>query len=347
MYLNAALVSEGCDRHSTPSVPVGRHKPVSIQVRSDRLVVAYESQVPDGIDDVGPGLATSLPTASPGDAQFAVHAALPVNDEIHLTSIEVDVDDDFLDKCTDDPLLQTQVGIGGIPSAMQIGREAPEAILPRRQGLGPNLLVVDASFDLVHPLKSRIPATLELGSDEAIVRVDGVVLLARERFRVARRLQLQEARFDEIVMTKALLGDREHGGIDRAWLYDSQDFSGYGIVDRESTEGDALRLQVVESAAVALVARDGRVLAGICDHQLARAATTAEQSCEQGRSLLRRTRAFFAVKPRAVVVEHALDPEKIRPRNVTFVVVWNQHGPVLERLAHDRLLEGSVDHVFL
>jgi hypothetical protein len=113
-----------------------------------------------------------------------------VNDERNVTSIGIDVDNNFLDEGADDAFLQAQISLGGLPRNDQVSAERPEVIsvwLNRLTDPCP----LNARLDLLHRLQSCVPPTFELGDNEAILGVDNVVLFARKPLRVARRLQLQ------------------------------------------------------------------------------------------------------------------------------------------------------------
>jgi hypothetical protein len=49
-----------------------------------------------------------------------------MNDEYNVASIDIDVDNNFLDESADDALLQAQIDLRGVPRIGQIGAERPE-----------------------------------------------------------------------------------------------------------------------------------------------------------------------------------------------------------------------------
>ena len=321
---------------------VGGDEAIPVEDRGHHLVVADEHQLLNGLDDVGASTWTCLPTSSSWRAQLAVDSALPMNDERNLTSFGVDIDNNFFDESADDALLQAHVGLGGVPRPRQIGTECPEVISVWLDLLL-DLRPFNARFDLIHLLQSSVPATFELGDNEAVLGVDGVVLLAREPLRIPRRLQFQQQCIEEFAVAMALLRHRKHRGVDGAWLHHAQDFSRHGDIDRQPAERNALRLHVVETTAVAFIARDGRALARVADHHLAPAATTTQNAREQRGSLLWSAWAWLAAKTGTVVVKHLADPEELLPRDIAVVVLGNQHRPLIERLASDGLADSSVD----
>jgi len=57
-----------------------------------------------------------------------VDSTLPMNDEHNVASIDIDVDNNFLDESADDALLQAQISLGGVPRIGQVGTERPEVL---------------------------------------------------------------------------------------------------------------------------------------------------------------------------------------------------------------------------
>jgi hypothetical protein len=79
-----------------PTIAVSGQELVAVKDASDEIVVSDPDELPDRGGDVGRG-AIALTTPAPGQAQFGMDAAHPVNDEDNLGRLRVDVSDDFPD----------------------------------------------------------------------------------------------------------------------------------------------------------------------------------------------------------------------------------------------------------
>jgi len=82
--------------------------------------------------------------------------------------------------------------------------------------------LLEPLIDVAHPFKGLVPAALKLIGDQAIVGIDGIVLLARALGGIARGFEVHQQAVDHIVLPGGRLGRHHDGGLDRDWLYDTQ-----------------------------------------------------------------------------------------------------------------------------
>jgi len=103
-----------------------------------------------------------------------------------------------------------------------------------------------------------------------------------------------------------------------------------GIVDAQSSEGDAARLAVVEQAPVAGIARNVVLEAAVADGQLAPAAAAADETCDERIAMFGR-----AVMPARgnVLAHHLADRLRALPIHVALVGAGTKRQPVPARLA--------------
>ncbi len=104
-----------------------------------------------------------------------------------------DAHDDFVQSGTQDPLACCRSGSWMQPSKFQISAKLHQMLpfLLTQRGLSPGLERCEIVFDLVHGKQRFIPAAFQCAGDQAIGRVDGVILPAGVIDPEARLLQRQ------------------------------------------------------------------------------------------------------------------------------------------------------------
>ena len=270
-----------------------------------------------------------------------------MNDARDLVTVVIDVDDYVLDQRSQDALLQARVGVRRMPRATQVGLQAFEVIRVRRRRLAASSFLVELGLQCANLLQRLVPAPLQLGRDQAVVRFHRVILPVEQRRGVTSRFHLQRKRLHHFLAAVRFLGRDQPRGVHHRRPHHEQHLSNHGRVHRQSAEGNALRLQAVEPAALTLIAGHRRILARVGDQQLASTATAPQQAGEQGRAALRRPAASFGPELAGIVVEHVLYALELVPRNVPVVMFGNQHGPFMQRFAYRALVENPVDDVRL
>jgi hypothetical protein len=106
-----------------------------------------------------------------------MYPTLPVDDEYHLASLLIDVYDDLADQSSKEPFLCALIGLRVIPQGFEIAGEILELINRADAGcLRTFGFDADASFDDPYFFKGNIPSPFEFLSNQAIVRICGLVL---------------------------------------------------------------------------------------------------------------------------------------------------------------------------
>jgi hypothetical protein len=150
-----------------------------------------------------------------------MHPALPVNDQDDLAGVGIYIHDDFLNECSNEAFLQSEIGVRTVPDGLQVRGQILELVSGGDYDLTLALDVpVDAVLDFSNMLQRLIPAPFQFVSHQAILGVGGIVLLLRSTSRVPRCLQLARPRVQSLIL---LMGDRftrDDGSLDRGGLYD-------------------------------------------------------------------------------------------------------------------------------
>jgi hypothetical protein len=111
-----------CDALAGPAIAVACLEAVAVEEAGNQIVAGNQHQLTHGLDDIGRG-AVALPTPALGQAQLAVGATHPVDDENDLGGRVVDIGHDLVDQSAHDALLDTCIGRRRRPGSLQIGGE--------------------------------------------------------------------------------------------------------------------------------------------------------------------------------------------------------------------------------
>jgi len=89
-------------------------------------------------------------------------ATFPVKDQNDFTSLGIDIDDDFVNQCSDQAFLQPDIRVGTRPHCLEVGSQ----ILKRFSAWHHHLtaavhVLIDAILDLADTLQRLIPASLQ------------------------------------------------------------------------------------------------------------------------------------------------------------------------------------------
>ena len=109
VHRDAVVRAQGGDALARPAIAVARHEPVAVEDAGDEIVTGDQHQLAHGSDDIGRG-AVALAAPALGQAQLAVGAADPVDDENDLGGLVVDIGHDLMDDGAHDALLQPRIG---------------------------------------------------------------------------------------------------------------------------------------------------------------------------------------------------------------------------------------------
>ena len=167
-------------------------------------------------------------------------------------------------------------------------------------------------FELTHGDQLLVPSPFEFARDQAIIRIDGVILPAGKRRLVTRLLERK-------LYLAALLGglrlaglDRFESGLNAERLQEPHDLSANRLINAQAAEGDAAISAVVQEAALAVIPACFAVRAPIGDMQLPTAMSAAQETGQQRLAAADRSTRHetFAV---GVVGDQALIPLELRP----------------------------------
>src|SRR3954449_5429620 len=283
-----------------------------------------------------------LADAVPRHAQGRVIAALPSNDKAER--VVLDTNDNLLDQRADDPFASCWRGARAVPGPLEISAEREQAI-PVRGGqrrLGACCQCIPFILQRAHAQETLVPASLKFRRDEAVVRVDGIVLPPRTSGFVARLL---EGEFDLAPLLRLRDAARLEGadrGLYAERLETLDHFGADSAINPQAAERDAPVPAMVEVAAPAVIAPGPAVRAAVGDMELAAAVAAAEQAGEQRFAAPHRSAAHEALAI-GVIADQALVPLELGPANVALMVVQDQSFPgaaVLAKAAHDPLAAG-------
>ena len=96
---------------SSPAISTPSEEPIPIQDVGEQIVGTNARQDAYGINDVLRRVRGTLPPSSSRHSQFGMHAAFPVNDQNDLTGLGIGIDDDFVNECSNDAFLQTDIRV--------------------------------------------------------------------------------------------------------------------------------------------------------------------------------------------------------------------------------------------
>jgi len=95
-----------------------------------------------------------------------MHAAFPVNDQDDLTGLGIGIDDDFVNECSNEAFLQSDIRVRISPDGLKVRGQILKFVSGWDQGLTAAVRVLlDALLDFADTLQCGIPASLQLVGD--------------------------------------------------------------------------------------------------------------------------------------------------------------------------------------
>ena len=260
---------------------------VAVQHPGDDVVPRDQGQRANGLNDVG-RRAGALSASSARQPVFSVGSPDPVQSQHDLGGAVVNVGHRLVDEGPHDTLLQPGVSGRGRPDGLEVSRhrvEGDRRLDRRRRG---GVVLGDARPAGGRPGQSAVPARLQLASDEAVLRIGGVVLPEGALGGIAGRLEVAHHGLTRVVPLDGGLRLRSlrrfHGG----GLHHAQKSGLDRVVDPQAAEGDAARLAIVAPTANTGVARDLAFGAGVLDGEFATTTATTQQTGQERRAVLGR-----------------------------------------------------------
>jgi len=105
----------------------------------------------------------TLPASSSRHSQFGMHAAFPVNDQDDLTGLGIGIDDDFVNECSNEAFLQSDIACGFLQTVSRSAARFSNSSRVGTRGLTAAVRVLlDALPDFADTLQCGIPASLQL-----------------------------------------------------------------------------------------------------------------------------------------------------------------------------------------
>jgi hypothetical protein len=253
---------------SSPPIPTPREEAIPVQDVRQQIVRTNPRQHADCLDDVLRRVRGVLPASTSRHSQFRMHAAFPVDDQNDLTGLGIGIDDDFVNECSNEAFLQSDIRVRIPPDGLEVRGQILEFFSGWDHGLTAAVHVsIDALLDLADTLQPRIPASLQFIRHEAMLWIGGVVLFVRSASGVPRRFQLPRPCLQDLILLvdRRLTGD--DSGVDGSRLHDTEDVLADRVVYHESSERDAARFTVITRASDADVAQDVVRVASVADDQ--------------------------------------------------------------------------------
>jgi hypothetical protein len=210
-----------------------------------------------------------------------------------------------MDDGADDTLLQPRLSRGGGPYSLEVSGERGER---RRIGDGRGIggiMGSDLAFDFRHTRERLVPARLQFAGHQPIGRVGSIVLPKGAIGCIARRFEIALECFAHLIPPLVGLFLGGYGCRNSTWADHGEKRFLNGVIDPQTTKGDATRLAIVHPAAAAAVARDVMLRARVAKRQLAPTAAAAEQARQQsiavfGRAVMAAGRTLLLTMVRIV-----------------------------------------------
>ena len=148
---------------SSPPIATPGEEPIPIQYVRQQIVGTNARQHAYRIDDVLRRVRGVLPASSSRHSQFGMHAAFPVNDQNDLAGLGIGIDDDFVNECSNDAFLQSDIRVRIPPDGLEVRGQILQFVSGGDHGLTAAVhVVIDARLDLADTLQRHIPASLQL-----------------------------------------------------------------------------------------------------------------------------------------------------------------------------------------
>ena len=113
-HRDVVVRAHGCDALAGPAIAVARLEAVAVEEAGNQIVAGDQHQLTHGLDDIGRG-AVALSAPALGQAQLAVGATHPVDDENDLGRRVVDIGHDLMDEGAHNALLEASIGRRRMP----------------------------------------------------------------------------------------------------------------------------------------------------------------------------------------------------------------------------------------
>lgn len=263
------------------------------------------------------------------NAQLRMLATFPVDRQNDFTLLFIDISDDIGHERAEELLTTTHVDVRRAPSGLQVGGNASK--IWHRRGQIDLSRLGQTRFTGFHTPERCFPAILELGSDQAVIRVAGSIATFSERCLVSGLLQVQlhhAVPFFQIIPMRPI---SFHCGLDRHRRHGSQYLFAYGRVDARCAKSHAswLGQHLVDTfaAVIGMTRRPAR----IDNAQPSSTSAAGEQAREQRAATT--TRLDAALLSEGVDGDMALVPFKLTPIDIAFVMILEQHFPRSKGLA--------------
>src|SRR3954452_2947693 len=336
---NLAVVAQRANPRAGPAVALARCLAGAVEHGRDGLIGHLPRQHGDEGNHIGVDAPAMLADAVPRHAQGRVVAALPPDDQAER--VVLDTNNNLLDQRADNSFAGCWRGAWTVPGPLEISAECEQAIPVRgaQRRRGACRQRVPFVFQGADNEKTLVPASLKFRRDEAVVRVDGIVLPPRTGGFVARLL---EGEFDLATLLRLRDAARLEGadrGLYTERLETLDHFGADSAINPQAAERDAPVPAMVKVAATAVIAPGAALRAAVGDMELAAA---AQEAGEQRFAAPHRSAAHEALAV-GVVADQTLVPLELGPANVALVVVEDQSLPgaaILAEATHDPLAAG-------
>src|SRR6202158_4625679 len=184
-------------------------------------------------------------------------------------------------------------------------------------------------INLAYACERAVRSHLQFRRDQAVLRIDGVVLPECPIGAVARRLEVAHQRVTNLIAAAGRWGFALDGRSYRSRCDTPQKSFLDGVVDTQSSESDAAWLAIVERTPPTGIARNVMLGACVADRQLASTTPAADKAGEQSVAVLRRSVMSACGH---VVAHHLADRLRPLPADVTLMDAWDQRQPFGSRL---------------
>jgi hypothetical protein len=145
---------------SSPTIPTTGEEPISIQYVRQQIVGTNPRQHAYRLDGVRRRVCGTLPASSSRYSQFGMNVAFPVNDQNDLTGISIDINDDFVNKCSNEAFLQSDIGVRVLPDRFDVRCKILKVFSGWRHHLTAAIHKIDPFLDLADTPQRSIQPSL-------------------------------------------------------------------------------------------------------------------------------------------------------------------------------------------
>src|SRR6201987_1558275 len=146
-----------CDAFAGPAIAVARLEAVAVEEAGNKTVAGDQHQLTHGLDSIGRS-AVALSAPALGQAQLAMSAAHPVDDENDLGPRVVDIGHDLMDEGTYNALLEASIRRRRIPDRFEVRCENAERSRSRNGYRRRRIIRGDLALDLRRMSERLVPA---------------------------------------------------------------------------------------------------------------------------------------------------------------------------------------------